>query len=168
MSLELETQYLHQFEKAGLGAAPFRCVASYEKTYQACQGAPIQPGGSCDYCAAGIRYVFLIQGADGRKFEVGSSCVEKCAKKGDRVLTEVQAEARRIKREAKRARDLARIDRLTAHVEQPEVKAELSSQPHPLDFRAAQGDTRLDGALWTLKNAGVSGCIRLARELGVK
>lgn len=159
---------IHPFEKAGLGTAPFRCIGYREEVYQACQGAPIQPGTSCDYCAQGIRYVYVIQGADGRSFKVGSSCVEKCASKGERVYTEVQRAARKLKREAKLKRDKARIERLRAHLETDTVQADLSSRPHPNTYRASLGDTELSHALWLLDHAGISGCIKLARALGVK
>lgn len=67
----------HVFEAAGLGKAPFRCIGEIEKTYQACPGAPIQVGGSCDYCGTGIRYQYIIKDATGRTFKVGSECVRK-------------------------------------------------------------------------------------------
>ncbi len=53
----------HVFERAGLGLAPFRFVGMEEKTFQACPGAPIQAGSSCDYCGTGM-------GADSRSEQI--------------------------------------------------------------------------------------------------
>lgn len=94
---------MHVFEKAGLGKAPFRCVGLTEKVYQSCQGAPVQPGGSCDYCGTGIRWCFDIRSADGKRFVVGSSCVERTAPE---LVPEIKAARRTYKaekREAERA-----------------------------------------------------------------
>jgi len=45
---------IHRFEAAGLGTAPFKVVGFSVEKFQACQGAPIQCGTSCDYCGTGI------------------------------------------------------------------------------------------------------------------
>lgn len=73
---------VHVFERAGLGKAPFRFVGFYEKTYQACPGAPIQPGSTCDYCGQGIMICCEILSADGKRFKVGSDCVNKTGDRG--------------------------------------------------------------------------------------
>lgn len=97
------TNQIHCFEKAGLGVAPFRVVGFYVKKYQACQGAPIQPGTCCDYCGTGIMNVYEIKSSDGRLFKVGCDCVAKTA---DKVLTDgvkvYQRKAREEKAAAKR------------------------------------------------------------------
>lgn len=56
---------LHPFERAGLGLAPFRathCTAG-EAT--------------CAYCGHGLKYLFHVESGDGKKFIVGSDCVER-------------------------------------------------------------------------------------------
>lgn len=84
-----ESTTIHPFEAAGLGLAPFRVVGFSVCKYQACQGAPVQPGASCDFCGTGIMNVFRIRSSDGREFKVGCDCVEKTA---DKKLTgEVKA-----------------------------------------------------------------------------
>jgi hypothetical protein len=103
------TNAIHPFERAGLGKAPFRCVGFYESKYQACQGAPIQPGSSCDYCSQGIMNVFRIKGADGKEFKVGCDCVAKttdaCAKTdAERAARALQTQVNRIKTAALNAR----------------------------------------------------------------
>jgi len=56
------SDWVHPFERAGLGTAPFKCVGFTVMKYQACPGAPVQcackraiPAGSF-YCA--VSWVF--------------------------------------------------------------------------------------------------------------
>lgn len=88
--------WVHPFERAGLGVAPFRCTGVFEKTYQACQGAPVQSAGMCDFCGTCIRYCYQIQSADGRTFVVGCDCV---AKTDD---TQLEEQVRRAERAYRR------------------------------------------------------------------
>lgn len=73
---------VHVFERAGLGRAPFKVVGSFELKWQAHPGAPIQPGGSCDYCGQGIMYAAAIRSADGKQFKVGCDCVARTGDAG--------------------------------------------------------------------------------------
>ena len=84
---------IHPFEVAGLGRAPFRCIDVVERTYVACQGATVQPGGSCAFCGQGIKTCCVIKSADGRKFDVGSDCVAQLAKDCARTDNERAARA---------------------------------------------------------------------------
>ncbi len=68
---------VHPFERAGLGKAPFRCVAVTTNWWVSGCGTVRKPGGSCDYCGTGILYEYHIVGADGSTFKVGSDCVAK-------------------------------------------------------------------------------------------
>jgi hypothetical protein len=120
------TAPIHPFEAAGLGLAPFRFVGMEHKTFQACPGAPIQVGGSCDYCSTGISYFCWIESADGRRFKVGSDCVAKVdpalaasVKRADadarlearrQAAKDLAVEEARIKRESRVARANAYID----------------------------------------------------------
>lgn len=98
----------HVFTRSGLGAAPFRFLKMFEKTYQAHPDAPRQPGGSCAHCGTAITIHCEIQSADGRKFVVGSTCVEKT---GDAGLIRAfrQSPAVRAKARAARAAKDARV-----------------------------------------------------------
>lgn len=99
---------VHPFELAGLGKAPFRVVGFSVRKYQACQGAPVQPGASCDYCGTGIMNVFEILSSDARKFVVGCDCV---AKTGDvKLIAEVKASQAERRAAAKQARNVARAE----------------------------------------------------------
>lgn len=95
--------HVHPFEKAGLGIAPFRFVRCYEAKYQACPGAPIQPGSTCDYCGTAIMYVFIVRGTNGPEFKVGCDCVEKTD--AGHLVGAVKVAAKRMKAEAKEARE---------------------------------------------------------------
>lgn len=56
---------IHEFEVAGLGKAPFKCVG-------------VDVGHSrCQYCNTHIKYEFTIESSDGLRFIVGSDCVMK-------------------------------------------------------------------------------------------
>lgn len=87
------TPAIHPFEKAGLGKAPFRCIGHHVSKYQACPGAPVQPGSSCDYCGQGIMDVFTIKGADGKTFKVGCDCVYKVNKTAATTIEQRAARA---------------------------------------------------------------------------
>lgn len=101
MEAAANTTEMHPFERAGLGKAPFRVIGAAERTYQAAPGMPVQAGGCCKYCYAGIRYAAVIRAADGNVFDVGMDCVRK-------VDMQSYLEARQIwKRERTEARSAA-------------------------------------------------------------
>lgn len=159
---------VHRFEQAGLGKAPFRFVGYETKTYQACQGAPIQPGTCCDYCGTGISGVYWIRSSDGKNFKVGCDCVLKTGDAGlRRVINAKLAEQRLV---ARHAREGARIETAKVKLADEAVRAELAAKPHP---RAAGNPdyfgklTLLDWAEWMMANAGNKGRIEVARLLGV-
>lgn len=110
----------HPFERAGLGRAPFRMTGCTRRLYQACHGAPIQPGAACDYCGTGIIWTFTIQSDDGKTFIVGSDCVRKTADTGlIKVIYQHQsAEERKLKAEARAA---ARAERALDRARQAET-----------------------------------------------
>jgi len=102
------SDWRHPFERAGLGVAPYRCTGVFEKKYQACQGAPVQPGGTCEYCGTCIRYCYQIESGDGRRFVVGCDCVERA---GD---TELAEQVRRAERAYRRERERAAYEPIRA------------------------------------------------------
>lgn len=145
---------LHVFERAGLGTAPFRFVGMEEKTFQACPGAPVQPGSSCDYCGTGIRYVCHILASDGRRFKVGSDCVAKTGDNGLIRAFKTSPEFRKHQRELARSKAERVNAEMDAILSDPQA---LTQFPHPQDFRAARGETLRDHAVWMFHNAGASG-----------
>jgi hypothetical protein len=150
-----ETTKVHKFEQAGLGKAPFRIVGSFEAVYQACPGAPVQAGGTCDYCANGIRYVCRVRSADGREFNVGCDCAMSV---GDEGLRKVAAKVQtKVKRDARHAAEQRKLDDLRARLADATTRAALAARPHPTAYRAAKGETLLSWAEWMAQNAGVTG-----------
>lgn len=158
-------EFLHPFERCGLGRAPYRFVRSYVSKFQACQGAPIQPGSSCDYCATGIMLVYVLRGSDGKEFKVGCDCVQKACKKGERVLTEVEKAARKHNTEMRHAREKAKIAEGLEFLGRADVRAFLEAAPHPYKHRAEMGETYANSVDWMLRNAGTSGTLRLIKEV---
>ncbi len=158
---------LHPFERAGLGLAPFRFVGSHEEKYQACQGAPVQPGASCDYCGTAIMVVCVIQSSDGKRFKVGCDCVAKtyaeCDVSMDRysdaskLARQVAAAVRKMNTAKRHTREAAKISAGIAKLARLETRRNLRAQPHSRGF---SGKTRLDEIRWMLKNAGNAGKIK--------
>lgn len=159
------TSAIHPFERAGLGKGPFRCTGSYESKYQACHGAPIQPGTSCDYCGQGIMTAFKIRSADGKQFKVGCDCVAKtyreCAK------TDMERDARKV------VDAVNRIKTAAANKRKDEVIAEALAT-FEANREALAGMTLCDGrsdrnALerleWMFANAGRTGKIKAAKQM---
>lgn len=99
---------IHPFEAAGLGLAPFHFDGMSEKTYQACSGAPVQAGGSCDYCGTGIRYCCHIRSSDGKTFIVGTDCVLKLDREDNRLVSQVEREIAKREKEKRNAKKRAK------------------------------------------------------------
>lgn len=152
------TSSIHVFERAGLGRAPFTYLGWEIRTYQACPGAPIQPGSSCDFCATGIKEVHLLRSADGKLFKVGCDCIRKS---GDGGLRRALSAASKAKAEARKAREEQRIELARAAFDANPTPFE--SNPHPYPDRTARGE-RLSGFVsWMFLNAGHTGRLKAAR-----
>lgn len=151
---------VHVFERAGLGPAPFRYVGYERKTYQAAPGAPVQPGSSCDYCGTGIIDVCMIQAADGRRFKVGSTCVNKTGDAG--LVDPVRRAVRKAKAEQRKAAETARIDAAFIRLDASEsLRAAFRGFAHP----KLENLTLLDWANWQATRAGHAGRLALARRI---
>lgn len=124
---------MHPFEKAGLGTAPFRCVGVYKNVYCAGVGAPVQPGGSCDFCGTGIMYEYQIKSADGRRFKVGCDCVRRTG--GESHVAGIRAERLKLAREQ---RSLKREARQTEWKAQREVRRVVELEARRVAFIAAE------------------------------
>lgn len=110
--MQIDATPVHRFEAAGLGKAPFRFVGFQVVKFQACPGAPIQPGTSCDYCGTGIMNVFRCESSDGKTFKVGCDCIAKVGDAGlMRAVKRVQAKARAEVTAARRERRAAEARR---------------------------------------------------------
>ncbi len=159
-------QTVHRFENAGLGRAPFRFMGMTKRVYQACSGAPIQPGASCDYCGTGIMYVYHIQDADGKKFHVGCECVRHTGDQG--LIDLIARKVREQKREARHESERARIVQAKQILDDVDVRIALQIELHPLAARNEYfgSQSRLDWAEWMMENSGNKGCLVVARYLG--
>ncbi len=158
---------VHIFEQAGLGLAPFRYRGMTKETYQACPEAPLQPGGSCDFCGTGIFFHYHFESADGKQFKVGSDCVLKSGDKGmKKIVSDEERKKRHAAADRKHDRDLRRL--YAAWSRRDEVAPTLAAQPHPLRFVSRDGATAgnpltlLDWCDWTMANAGMSGRLKVA------
>ncbi len=129
---------IHPFTRAGFGPAPFRCTGMTVEKYQACQGAPIQPGTSCDYCGTGIMYAFWIENADSsRRFKVGCDCVAKTnadvsgfkveKAKHDKTIRDERNKAARERRAAKREAEHAERQKVWAREREERLNAYLAT-----------------------------------------
>lgn len=139
----------HLFELAGLGFAPFELVAVHYTAFIS----------SCDYCGTPIQQICTIQDSRRHVFKVGNVCVEKTGDRG--LIDPVKEQVARLRREAKKAKDEARIEAAKAKL--PEVKSVLNSHPHPFAYHAEQGRTLLNYVEWLFENGTKTGCVRAAK-----
>lgn len=151
-----ERTTVHRFEHAGLGLAPFRFTGEVtEKTYQACPGAPVQAGSTCDYCGTCIRYEFWIVSSDSKRHKVGCDCIHKTGDTG--LVAQISVAERKLRdaknqraRAAKQAKLAVRIE--AARVRFAEIKGRLAQEPHPVPHHAANGLTKADYVTWLYSN----------------
>ncbi len=148
---------VHVFERAGLGLAPFRFFRFSTMKFQACPGAPIQPGTCCDYCGTGIMNVCHIRAADGKEFKVGCDCVAKTGDAGLIKAYKTSPEYRKHQRELAHAKDVVKTDELKEILARPRVQASLQAQKHPNDYFAGKGKTYLDYINYSLGGSGAAG-----------
>lgn len=85
-----------------LGEYPYSFDGYEYKVFRAAKDAPVQPGTCCDHCGTGINHVFWFVSADGNRFKVGSSCVEKSGDAG--LKNQIKSEVSRIQKEQRQAR----------------------------------------------------------------
>ncbi len=152
---------IHVFEKANLGKAPFEFIEiisrrgpiKLDNGQQV--GAPGQPMGTCDYCGTGIADCYLIESADGKRFEVGCECVMKTGDRGlKRVIDQATKDMNKKKADEKKARTSRKLEELLSD---ESVQSSLLSLPHPSEKMAGSGFTRLDWAIFMFEKAGDAG-----------
>lgn len=129
---------VHVFEEAGLGAAPFRALRVTTE------------GGNCQFCNTSIVYRFYLVGADEKEFFVGSDCVLKTGDKG--LIAFVELELKRRMRDMKGSLEERKIAALEAGLLDSNIRAMLSSRPHPFAYLARNGKTFLDYIEYFIKN----------------
>jgi hypothetical protein len=116
-----------------------------DEPFQACPGAPILPGGSCDYCGQAIRYIYRFRGSDGKTFKVGceARAVRHAKSEFERPKREAKAKAKREKEDAKK---VAVMDFALSSLKSQSVRDRLAALPHPHPGLASSGKTWLDWA----------------------
>lgn len=155
---------IHAFEKAGLGKAPFQYLGSERKTYQACHGAPVQPGGACAYCGTGIVDCCNLISADGKRFHVGNVCVYKTGDAG--MIFRVRKASREVERKQRHLREAARIEAGQQLLqERPDVRQALGREPHPDEHMAKKGWKAIDWIGWMFDHAGNAGKLRAIKVI---
>lgn len=113
-----------------LGEYPYSFDGYEYKSFKAVPEAPTQPGTCCDHCGTGINHVFWFVSADGNRFKVGSSCVEKSGDSG--LKNQIKTEVKRIQKEQRAARKEVKnlAKRLARRVANwGSVRARLRSNP---------------------------------------
>lgn len=156
---------LHPFERSHLGLAPFRCVGHERRVIVHGIGptAVVQPAGTCDHCGTGIADCYVILSSDGKRFVVGSSCVEKTYKE---VNTAVPVDIRRqiaaVARVKSEARRQAKWDAIKPRQEAAQMildarPALFTDRPHTNAFFANQGKTFRDYVIFNLTRGGLDG-----------
>ena len=160
----------HRWEQAGLGRAPYAFLGVSEKTYQACPGAPVQAGGTCDYCGMGIRYQATWRSSDGKVFVTGLDCAMKSGDHG--VIKIAKSERAKLQQRQRRAaynrkieKEKARIATATKLLKDEKIIVSLTKQPHPKKGAFFAEKTLLDWVEWMLDNAGHTGRIKATRVI---
>lgn len=157
---------MHAFERAGLGKAPFKFVSFGTKTYQACPGAPVQPGSSCDYCGTAISGEFWIKSADGKHSKVGCNCIEKVGDKGLIRAYKNSPEFRKLQREKRHAKDVQVTEELQALFKAKQ--GQWSAEPHPYSFvdrKTGLPLSKWDYVQFMFNACGASGRYSMLRRL---
>lgn len=130
---------------AHLGPAPYRYLGVTKNLYvpDGCPEAS-KPGGSCDHCGTGIMWEFHFEASNGRKFKVGSSCVDKSGDNGMRaVIAQDVRDHQRELREVRNAKKRVANEAIVAE-HWPSARPIFSTQPHPNAYYASQGKTLAD------------------------
>ena len=113
-----------------LGKPPYQFLGVDELVFTI-EGTGInRAGGGCDHCGTCIRYAFYFLSADGKKFKVGSSCVNKSGDAGMRKV--VTKEIRERKAEKEKSELPMLKDTLIKEVSCREDV--LRTKPHPYHF----------------------------------
>ena len=147
---------LHAFEKSGLGTAPFYCVgmceipstslAEHNPTAYAMAMADLPRDlsiGSCAYCGMGIKYNFIVKGATGRRFVVGSECVNRTGDAG--LVKAVKGERTRIAREKRdMRRSQAAAERKAAYEAERKARAAAFEASHADMIKRARAVTDIE------------------------
>ncbi|HRR48618.1 MAG TPA: hypothetical protein P5293_01370 [Bacteroidales bacterium] len=159
---------IHPFEEAGLGKYPYKFLYARREVYVAYPGAPVQPGGSCDYCSTGIYFQFWLESADKKKFKVGSECIMKASRKSatepvskeDYLLRKAVMDFKRNQvKDAQKERIRIALDFLDKNQDFREV---LNAIPRP-GWKGEQ--SMLDYINWMREHSGLAGKMKITKYI---
>lgn len=153
-----------------LGPAPYVFTGWTKRVYRACQGAPAQPGSSCDHCGTAIMYEFWCRASDGTAFKVGCDCILKLRGRDPELERAAREERRKIRREQRRERNRARREEnraLWRRRHAREAREFLAAHPGVADlFRGCKHPVLRDMARKLARYGSLSeGQLRYARSL---
>lgn len=94
-------------------------------------------GGTCSHCGQGIMNNFIIIRGDGKKFAVGSDCIDKVGMSADQMKRfkseelRVEREKRQVKKEAKKAKQKEHLETVLRPRLKELASKDLTGFPHP-------------------------------------
>jgi hypothetical protein len=107
-----------------------------------------QHGSACDHCGTFIKHVFIVEGSNGVRFQLGSQHVQEVggselSQTAKIVRKRVEDEAYRSKRQMERLQTEAnRVAQIKSNFNANRSK--IAKLPHPNDYFASKGKTMLD------------------------
>lgn len=176
LTAEERAASVHVFENAGLGKAPFRLIDVVERRgpypvgephngVQGYVGAPGQPVGCCSFCKTGIAQCCVIRSADGKVFDVGNECVKRTGDLG--LIKASKPIMAKLARDARHKNEAESIAWAVNELQRDEVIAKLAALPHPTEWRAKNGESKLQWATWFMQTRGVgnAGKMKVVRAI---
>ena len=155
----------HIFEVYGLGKAPFRFFKYEIRTFQAAPDAPVQVGGSCDFCSQGIKQWCWVVDANGKKFKVGPECIKKTDDANLIKQFKDNPDVRKAKRDQRHKREKAKIEECKKLIEDNKEKFKTMDHSKKGSYPFWDDKTFLDYVTWMMEHAGTAGKIRLLKEI---
>lgn len=179
--MTLQSSVVHPFART-LGPGPYRFVGTFDlgavlsalnagniNGYNA--GLAAMPkldggGGSCAHCGHPILMICMIQTAEGKRFGIGTDCIEKLHAGGVQNLSAMQREIAAIKRrkgqERRERQRVALREEFFALID-ANLDA-LQSLPHPSPYYASKGKTMRDWAIFCRRNSTTLGALKQAKH----
>lgn len=150
-----------------MGAPPYRYIG-HERCMFTVPGTDInRPGALCDHCATSIADCYFFVSKDGKRFKVGSSCVNKSEDKG--MINTVKRAAAKVATARRHESEAEKIAALKLALVDEATRAKLASLPHPNNFtdrKTGAALTLLDYADFMWKASGNAGKMKLAKIVG--
>jgi hypothetical protein len=131
--------------------------------------------GTCACCGMAISSIFIVRDAAGDLYGVGCDCIRKVERDGgglgklhptdQTLLLQADRARRELERNKRHAREAARRRALKDRLADPVLRERLQALPHPLNWRAAKGETALHHVQWMIGRSGAKGIAGLHKYL---